>query len=210
MTVRRGTRTGRRAHARTTAALAAALTVTGALGACSAQPGAAAVVDGEAIATDVLASAQEDLRPLFPGATTQDVLTILVTEPILTQVAAERGLGVSDEQARAFLDRAAEQQLGEGAADLRFGDGAVAVARYSLAVEALQGAPDAQAAADEYRQRVAEADVEVNPRFGTFEEAVVTAPARPSWVVPEGGRAGGGGQDGPGEGATPAPTPTAR
>lgn len=209
MTVRRGTRTAGRARARGTVALGAALLVTGLLTACSGHPGAAAVVDGERLGTDVLTTAYEELRPLFPGVTTPDLLTILVTEPLLSEVAAERGLGVSDEQARTFLEGAAAQRLGEDAGDVRFGDAAVAVARYSLVVEALQGAQDAQAAADEFRQRVEDADIEVNPRFGTFEDTAVAAPARPSWVVPEGGRSAEGGQDAP-EGSTPAPTPTAR
>ncbi|QGQ20143.1 hypothetical protein GC089_14165 [Cellulomonas sp. JZ18] len=208
MTVRRGTWTTRRARTRGTVALGAALLVGGLLTACSGHPGAAAVVDGEPLGTDVLTTAYEELSPVFPGVTTADLLTILVTEPLLSDVAAERGLGVSDEQARTFLEEAATQQLGEAAGDVRFGDAAVAVARYSLAAQGLQGAQDAQAAADEFRQRVLDADIEVNPRFGTFEDTAVAPPARPSWVVPEGGRTAEGGQDSP-EG-TPVPAPTAR
>ncbi|MFS0706094.1 hypothetical protein AB6N23_16415 [Cellulomonas sp. 179-A 9B4 NHS] len=218
MTVRRGTRTTRRARARSraTGAAAAALLAAGLLTACAGHPGAAAVVDGEAVSTDDLTAALDDLTPVYPGVSPQGVLTILVTEPFLSQVAAARGVGVSDDQARAFLEQQAVQQLGEEeAARLDFGEQAVVVGRYSLAADAVQAAPDGQAAAEEYRQLVDDADIEVNPRFGTFQDVGVAPPTAPEWVVPEGGRApaagDGSGGDAPGDpGATPAPTSSPR
>ncbi len=154
------------------------------LAGCSAHPGAAAVVDGRTIGVDELATASEQLSPIFQGAATQDLLGVLITEPYVTAVAADRGVGVSDQQARDLLRTVTEQALGEeAAADAEFGAGALAVARYSLAATALQDLPDAQAAAQEFQERVAEADVEVNPRFGTFEGGVVAAPTLPAWVV---------------------------
>lgn len=214
MTVRRGTRTTRRAHARGARAAGAALLAAGLLAACTGHPGAAAVVDGEAISTDALTSALDDLSPVYQGVTPQGVLTVLVTEPFLAEVAAARGAGVSDAQARAFLEQQAVQQLGEEeAAELEFGPEALVVGRYSLAADAVQAAPDGADAAEEYRQLVSAADIEVNPRFGSFEETTVAPPATPAWVVPAGGRAPVDAPEGaPGgeDGATPAPAPSAR
>ncbi|QCB94425.1 hypothetical protein [Cellulomonas shaoxiangyii] len=188
-----------------------ALLVAGLLAACSGHPGAAAVVDGEAIRTDELRSALDDLAPVYPGVTAQGVLTILVTEPFLAEVAAARGLGVSDEQARAFLVQQAAQQLGEEeAAALDFGEEALVVGRYSVAADAVQGSPDGQAAAEEYRELLTEADIDVNPRFGTFQDAGVAPPATPEWVVPAGGRAPATPGDGGAGDGGPAPTPTSR
>lgn len=184
--------------------VAAVVAAGGLLAGCSGQPGAAAVVDGRTITTAELATAHEQLAPLFAGVGAQDVLGVLITEPFAVEAAAGEGAGVNDEQALALLRSVAVRALGEeeGGA-LEFGPGALAVGRYSLAASALQE-PDAQAAVTAYQERVAEADIEVNPRYGEFtEDLVVAPPAAPSWVVPEGGRdAAASGEP------TPAPTPT--
>jgi len=165
----------------------------GLLAGCAGQPGAAAVVDGHAITTAELATAHEELAPIYTGAAAQDVLGVMITEPFAADVAAEYGVGVNDQQATDLLRRAAEQVLGEGqGAALEFGPGAIAVGRYSLVVSALRDLPDAQAAAAEYQERLEAADIEVNPRFGEFEGGVVAPPTLPSWIVPEGGRAAAG------------------
>ncbi|MBO9569902.1 MAG: hypothetical protein J7503_13930 [Cellulomonas iranensis] len=176
------------------------------LAGCSGQPGAAAVVDGRTISTAELARADEELKPIFQGAGTNDVLGVLINEPFATEVAAERGVGVSDEQALDLLRSVTEQALGaEAAADAEFGEGALAVARYSLAVTGLRDVPDAQDAMLEYQEKISAADVEVNPRFGDYTpETGVTAPVAPSWIVPEGGRDA---AAVPEDGSTPAPTP---
>ncbi|MBF0688965.1 MAG: hypothetical protein IR158_14515 [Cellulomonas sp.] len=198
MTVRRTRGRGR--------VVAAVVAAGGLLAGCSGQPGAAAVVDGRTITTAELAATQEELAPIFAGARAQDVLGVLITEPFALEVAADEGVGVNDEEARELLRTVSVQALGEEEGSAReFGPGSLAVARYSLATAALQDLPGAQAAADRYQERVAAADIEVNPRFGEFTEGLVVAPpTTPSWVVPEGGRGA------PVDGATPAPTPTPR
>lgn len=170
--------------------VAAMVTATAVLAGCSGHPGAAAVVDGRTISTSELAAAFEELRPLYNGAGPQDVLGVLITEPFATELAAEVGTGVSDQQARDLLEQVAAQALGEEAAAGReFGPGALAVARYSVAVSELQGVDDPQAAIAEYQSRVLAADIEVNPRFGEFGENIqVAPPVTPTWIVPAGGR----------------------
>lgn len=157
---------------------------------CSGQPGAAAVVDGRTITTAEVAQAREELAPIFQQVAASDVLQALILEPFVTQIAAERGVGVNDAEALDLVRSSIGQVVGEKeAASLEFGSGALAIARYSLALTALQDLPDAQEAASDYTERLAAADVEVNPRFGTFtEDLAVTPPETPSWIVPEGGR----------------------
>lgn len=184
--------------------VAAVVAAGGLLAGCSGQPGAAAVVDGRTITTAELAETHEQLAPIYNGARAQDVLGVLITEPFAAEVAAEAGVGVNDEQALALLRTVAVQALGEEkGAELEFGPGAIAIGRYSLATSALQDLDDPQAAATDYQERVAAADIEVNPRFGDFTDALVVAPpTTPSWVVPPGGR------DAAPADATPAPAPT--
>lgn len=174
---------GRRTRRRV---LAAAAVVAGvALAGCSTHPGDAAVVDGRAISTAELATTYEQLLPIYSGAAAQDVLGVMIAEPFATELAAEQGTGVSDQQARDLLRTVAERAVGEEeAARMEFGPGALAIGRYSLAAAALQDAPDPQAAVTEYQERVAAADIVVNPRFGEFtDDLVVAPPTPPSWIV---------------------------
>lgn len=185
--------------------VATVLATGGLLAGCSGQPGAAAVVDGRTITTAELAVAYEELAPLFNGARAQDVLGVLITEPYAVEVAQEAGTGVNDAEALALLRSVAERALGEDAgATAEFGPGALAVGRYSLAASALQEDP---AAVTAYQDRVAAADIEVNPRYGAFtDDLQVAPPATPSWVVPAGGRDAAATGDAPGtapEGTAP-------
>ena len=102
----------------------------------------------------------------------------------MTQVAADNGAGVNDEQARAYLQTQAVQTVGEErAGDLTFGPGSLAVARSIVSLVALQETPEALA---EVSELVAEADVDVNPRFGELTpELFVAPPTTPSWFVQE-------------------------
>ncbi|MBO0922212.1 hypothetical protein J1G42_15420 [Cellulomonas sp. zg-ZUI222] len=178
---------GRRTRGRVL--VAAAVVTGGLLAGCSTHPGDAALVDGRAITTAELATAFEEMAPILQGVAPQNVLGILITEPFATELAAEQGAGVSDQQALDLLRTVAERAVGpEEAAGMEFGPGAVAIARYSLALAALQDAPDPAAAVAEYQARVLDADIEVNPRFGEFTiDLGVVPPEQPSWIVPAGG-----------------------
>ncbi len=203
MAVRRRARRGVRL-------VAAAVTAVAVLAGCAGQPGAAAVVDGRSISTAELATAYEQLAPIFAGAGAQDVLGVLITEPFAAQVASDRGVGVNDEQALDLLRQVATQALGEEkGAELEFGPGAIAVGRYSLAASALRDLSDADAAAAEYQDLVRAADIDVNPRFGSFDAdtLAVALPSTPSWIVPDGGRVAADGSTDD-EADVPDPTPT--
>lgn len=144
--------------------LAAALT-----GCSSQQPGAAAIVDGRTISSSEVRDVLTELTPYFQGATTPNVLSVLIQEPVVVQVAADQGVGVSDEDAQALLDQSVESSGGK--AGTHFSDASLDVARYSVAYQNLQTKGDAALA--EVQKRLEEQKVTVNPRFGHLDESDV-------------------------------------
>ena len=185
-----------------------ALATTAGLAGCAGQPGAAAVVDGTVITASDVQAALTELSPYYQGATTTNLLAVLVQEPTVVELAEEKGVGVSDEDAQALLDQVVQQKVEGGTAT--FTEPSLAVARYSIAYSNLEGLPDAAAMGDEIDSRLRDLDIEVNPRFASLEDGFqVAEPAPFPWIVapPEGSTA----DDGSTEPApTPAPTPTAK
>ncbi|GIG28912.1 hypothetical protein [Cellulomonas marina] len=171
------TRTGR-----TAATALAGLVLAAGLTACAGAPGAAAVVDGREIPTSDLQDVITEIGPLLGSATTAQVLAVLVQEPVVTQLAAENGVGVSDDQARSALEAALASA---GVTVDELSPASLSVGRYLAAATALQGLPDGGAEAqEELLARVAEQDLEVNPRFGAVDErGTVTAPTALPWLV---------------------------
>jgi len=180
-----------RAGARAAGALVALATTAGLAG-CAGQPGAAAVVDGTAIPTSDVSAALAELEPWFQGVTTTNVLAVLVQEPTVVALAAEKGVGVSDEDAEALLDEVVQQKV-QGAT-ATFTDPSLAVARYSIAYTNLQGLPEDAGIGEEIDARLRDLDVELNPRFASLADGnQVAAPVPVPWLVTS---------------ATPAPEPT--
>ncbi|WP_157453918.1 hypothetical protein [Cellulomonas sp. Root485] len=185
-----------------------ALVTTAGLAGCAGQPGAAAVVDGTAIPTADVQAALTELLPYYQGATTTNLLAVLVQEPTVVELAEEKGVGVSDEDAQALLDQVVEQKTPDSTAT--FTEPSLAVARYSIAYSNLEGLPDAAAMGEEIDTRLRELDIEVNPRFASLEDGFhIAAPAPLPWmVVPQAGSTADDGSTEPAP--TPAPTPTAK
>lgn len=178
------------------AGVLAALTV--GLTGCVGQPGAAAVVDGTAIPTSDVEAALTELLPWFQGVTTTNVLSVLIQEPTVVDLAEEKGVGVSDEEAQALLDQVVKQKAPDATAT--FTEPSLAVARYSIAYSNLEEVPDASEVGEEIDTRLRALDIEVNPRFASLEEGFqVGPPARPSWLVGSGSSS---------EDSTPQPQPT--
>ncbi|KMM46030.1 hypothetical protein CWIS_07365 [Cellulomonas sp. A375-1] len=126
--------------------------------------------------------AVEQLGGLFQGVSTQTVTSVLIQEPTISAIAAENGVGVSTAQAQDLLD-SASQAAGVTLPD-DLAPSTLAVARYVQASGALQDAPNAPELAQQFSDRIAELDIEVNPRFGTLlEDANIDAPAVRPWVV---------------------------
>lgn len=167
----------------------------GALGACSGRPGAAAVVDGRTISTSELHTVITELGPYFQDSSTNGVLEAMVEERPMIDLAAEKGVGASDEDAQKLLDQVAKQAGTAGTPT--FSPASVEVARASASLSNLQNLSDADAAMAELTKRIAAQDVTVNPRFGSLGKgnAIEPALARP-WLVSSRPA-----------GATPAPSP---
>ncbi|WP_129339723.1 hypothetical protein [Cellulomonas endophytica] len=152
-----------------------------ALGACAGQPGAAAVVDGREITSADVAEVRDQLGGVLQGVTSTNVLAVLVQEPVVTELAADRGVAVSDDEARAALTQAVTAAGGEVP---ELGPASLAVGRYLVATNNLQGLEDAEGVSAELLERVAEQDVEVNPRYGSLDERnTVVAPTPVPWLV---------------------------
>lgn len=165
---------------RRAAAAAAGLAVAGLLAACSGQPGAAAVVDGEEISAAELQDTVAEIGPFLQGSSPLTVLNVLVQTPAVDRVAAENGVAASDQDADALLAQLAEQS---GAAETSFGKGARAVARFSLEITALQTLPNAEQAFTQLTEAVADADIQVSPRYAELVgDNELVAPVR-DWLV---------------------------
>ena len=123
----------------------------GTTAACSAESGAAAIVEGDRIPVDAVQSAAQELAPYLQGASPASVLVVLVAEPTVQGVAAENGVAVSTQQARGLLPDLASQSEDPGQ---EFSDASVTVARFSLLQQALNELPDAAAVQEEVQSRL--------------------------------------------------------
>ncbi|WP_225755374.1 hypothetical protein [Actinotalea sp. Marseille-Q4924] len=172
-------RTRRRA-ARTVAALAVgAALLTG----CAQTPGTAAVVDGRTITEATLQEATAELGTLIPqGIPTQQVLINLIAAPFLLDAAAAAGAGVSEAEAVQLAEQLAAQA---GLAETpELGDGSLTVLRSTLAQQKLTQSPDAAEVFASFEEELTNADVELSPRYGSFDLTApggIVAPERP-WI----------------------------
>lgn len=163
-----------------------ALAVVATLAACSGgQPGAAAVVGDRVVRVSDVDTATRELAGVLQGVTAPVVVAVLAQEPVVVEQAADAGLGVSDEQARAALEQqvrdAAAAQGQDAGTDLTFSPPSVAVMRYALAFGALQESGD-EADLAELQDSLAALDITLNPRYGSTD-----APGTPTtypWLVP--------------------------
>lgn len=158
--------------------LALVLALTG----CTRSGSVAAVVDGTSISVSDLQRAVTELGPVYQGATLSTLLRALILGPTFLDVAAKYGAGVSDTQAVDSLKQAyAAQTL---APPPSFGPGAITVARFLLAVDALTPLPKASEAIAEAEARAQKLHVDVNPRFGKLDFKTGTiVPLAYSWIV---------------------------
>lgn len=160
-------------------ALAAALV----LGGCTAQTGAAAVVDGDPISTATLDRTTRELNELFT-VDSRGVLTMLIISPAYLDAAAEHGVAKSRDEARSYLD---EVQAADPASEVdvaAFSDATLDIVRFDMAVRELSQLPTAQEIGAQVQERIGGLDVDVNPRFGDFSaEASTISPASHEWLV---------------------------
>lgn len=155
---------------------------------CTAQSGAAAVVEGEAIEVSTLHEATAELSPYLQDASPAAVLLLLVAAPTFERVAQENGVGVSEQEARAVLDQlaASAPDAAQGDGPAEFGPASVSVAKLTLLQQRLQERPDGAAVLEDVSAELADLDVEVNPRYGEVDFAGGTGitPVEHAWIVP--------------------------
>ncbi|MCV2396359.1 hypothetical protein OEB99_18770 [Actinotalea sp. M2MS4P-6] len=152
------------------------------LAGCSPQPGTAAVVDGERIPQSDVADAIDDLGPVLSSTDPAAMLSFLIISPVFVQVASEAGVGVSEQDGASFLDSAFEQSGQTPPAT--YSDAAVLLGEQAAASTNLSGLDDSSTALSTITERIAALDVEVNPRYGTFDPSSgsITAISLP-WIA---------------------------
>ncbi|WP_159621461.1 hypothetical protein [Ruania rhizosphaerae] len=173
----------RRIAAPAVAVITAALLAAG----CAGQPGAAAVVNGEPIAEADLTDASTTLAPfLQEGVAPAALLAAMIQAPVLMDIAAEHGIAVSADQAQEQL--AANAEAGGIEVPEEYSPETMELARYLFLVNMVNQSPDAQSINEEFAARLAELDVEVSPRYGTWnpdlsQGSTIQATA-PEWIAP--------------------------
>jgi hypothetical protein len=178
-------RTGRQGRGRALV-VGGALMAVAAMAGCSGQPGAAAVVDGTAISVADVQTATTELAPLYQGVTPTAVLQVLIHERTVTAFAAEKGVGVNDQQAADALSAIATQLPAAG--ERTYSAPSLAVERDLMATTALQALATASTDLPELATRLAAQKIEVSPRFGTLASgATITDTVHPWLVAPTAG-----------------------
>lgn len=166
-------------------AVLGAVAVVAALTACSGgSPGAAAVADGRTIPVSDVDQAMSELGGYLQGATPAAIVGVLVQQPVVSRIAAEEDVAVSDQQAREQLDALAQQSGDDDPAD--FGPASLDVMRYVLELNALQQLPDAADLEPRLMDDLQAVDVTVNPRFGQLQKNGTIGATVYPWLVPSG------------------------
>lgn len=153
------------------------------LGGCAPAPGTAAVVDGETITTAEVDEALADLAPVLATASATNVVSLLIIAPSFLAAADAAGFGVTEEDGRAYIVSAGlvtEEEAAELSA------GALEIVRFAVMQGSIASEADV-AVLDEAAVRLQEAEIELNPRFGTWDSEALTATALDTpWIVPGG------------------------
>jgi len=156
-----------------------------AVGGCSPEGGAAAVVDGTAIRQSDVQTAMTELEPYLQQPNPRGILEVLIIEPTVARVAAEHGVVVSPQQAEQRLAAQVTSSQGEDAAVPDFSEPSLAVARFVVLQEGLQQLPDVQDVQEDIASALDGLDVEVNPRYGSDFSLSGITPVEHPWLVPE-------------------------
>lgn len=159
-------------------ALGAALVTTG----CgSTRAGTAATVDGSVIEQSDVTSAMEQINEMDPALlqaplTPSSTLTALIQAPVVLDFLAEQGLVVSDTVATRDAQSRGVQDPS---------DSTVEIIRFASSISAAQQSGQlSQEDSVELTDRLSSRDVEVNPRYGSFNAETVSVDlGLPTWVT---------------------------
>ncbi|GAB2606469.1 hypothetical protein [Pseudactinotalea suaedae] len=157
----------------------AGLALAGALIAgCAPAPGTAATVDGHVIGEDEVATVVEELSLHVGPVTPAQAIAELVRAEEILDVASGAGFGVSATDAAGVLDRIAGEQ---GFDPIEPSAATLLVVRSLVASSGMQTAPDAADLFAELDERIAGLDIEVSPRYGSWDGQAIT-PQAFEWI----------------------------
>ncbi|MGC5628613.1 hypothetical protein ACPYO6_10260 [Georgenia sp. Z1344] len=158
-------------------AIVPALALGALLAGCSANPGTAAVIDGEEMSEREAQSVAGELVGVFgQELTTVDAVMNYAYSDAITRVAGENGLTVSDQAVRDQLATMTEQSGYTPDGDY--------LPQTLEIVESLMLAGQLQsdqALSTQVTEAMSEVDIELNPRYGTVEGGQYAQPAHP-WL----------------------------
>lgn len=171
-----------RIGARTAGVVAVTLTA-GLLAGCAGNPGVAATAGERTITHEELSVATDQLLPLLDGAASQSVLAALILAPALIDAAAENGAAASEAEAAEVLDGLAANR---GVPVQEWSEESITVVQLVMASQNLAARPDAAEVIMAAEQEALAQDVEVNPRYGTFDpESGSVVTQQLPWIVQE-------------------------
>lgn len=149
-------------------------------------PGTAATVNGERITTSELSEAVEAYRGIIPESQATDAqltgasLSLLLMEDFILDAAAENNLAMSDQELLDAYNFTRINMVGAepiSAEDLS--EGQLQFVRAIAYMGPLQQSP----AMNEVLQAVQNADIEINPRYGSLNEDSLLEPPSYPWIA---------------------------
>jgi len=156
------------------------------LAGCATLPGTAAVVDGQRITQGEVTEATDMFGRLLGSApNTAAVLDALVKEKGVTPVAGDFDLVASDGEVVDYLNQYAVASGGEVLDQADLPASGLAAGRYLLLMERMSGEEAVLEISNEMLRAFQDAEIEMNPRFGSYDEnGLLTATSFP-WIHTE-------------------------
>lgn len=142
------------------------------LGACSAQPGVALVVDGSTYTEDQVSQATNEVSSVLgQPIKNHDITTVLALADSYIEVGKAHNIEVSDQDVRNFYAKRSEETG-------RLSDPAVKVLRVSQIFQELSTSVPSDEIGTQIGQLQADRDIEMNPRYGTVDpKGMISAPS---------------------------------
>ncbi|MFC7404904.1 hypothetical protein [Georgenia alba] len=161
---------------------AVALAAAGAAAAgCSAQPGTAATVDGTRISENAVDDAtREWVEVSGQQVSASQVAHTLVQAELFEPIAREHGFGYSDQQVTQTLTDVATSQGRPAPGSLS--PAVVDLARFVLQQGEIAQSPEADRILGQLGEATDQAEIEVNPRYGTRDAAGQIVPTSYDWI----------------------------
>ncbi|MGO1174005.1 MAG: hypothetical protein ACTHXO_08625 [Actinomycetaceae bacterium] len=146
---------------------------------CSANPGTAAVIDGEDLSESTAQEMAAQLSEVFGGEIpTVQAIAVYAQADAVIQASSEAGQSLTEAEVLEQMTTMAAQS-GSEAGPEGYLDETVTVAHSQFVASALQAD---QEVADRFLELSADVELELNPRYGTYDGTQVAAPAHP-WIA---------------------------